>query len=181
MWMCPHHYHGYFDDAEDMIPGLPDDDDTEHPENAQNAEDTAMHDEGEEEEKEEDDEEEEEEEEEEEDEEEHVNDSDISSEGGGWWPTCEQCGAEEETRPFPNKGWICIDCKYRSGTVEPAPESNYAPSDVEYEPLAEAEGIDEPEVEDDLEGEYHEPDTDKNEDDDHEHDEDEPEAKRRRL
>lgn len=165
--MCPHHYHGYCDDAEDMIPGLPDDDDTEHPENVQNEEDPEIYDE-------------------EEEEKSDVNDSEISSEGGGWWPTCEECGAAEETRPFPNKGWICIDCKDRSGNVEPAPEPDYAPSDVEYKPPAEAEyGLEEPEIENDPQGEDDEPQADENKATDDENDDNacdsEPEAKRRRI
>ena len=123
-WMCDRHYNGYFDVGEDVIPGLPDDDDTGFPEEEEAEEDPEV----------------EEEEEEEEDEEE-------SEEGCGQWPTCEECGAEEETRPFPNKGWICIDCRYKSGYVEPAPEYAYAPS--EGEPIDEAE----PEVEKDPEEE----------------------------
>ena len=79
----------------------------------------------------------------EEGEEEHIDDDEEYSVGSfvsddsethERWPSCDECGkGGVETWPVQEK-WKCLDCKYRSGIIEPAPEpSEYCPSQPEPE------------------------------------------------
>jgi hypothetical protein len=122
---------------DDMMTGLPDDDDMLQ-------------------------EEEEEEEDPEEDEEEEDDEGESDSdENEARWPTCEECGAAEETRVCKRRDkWLCINCMH--GVHEPDPEADPANNEVHVsEPDAEADDNDEDETYDNAKFE--------------------PDAKRRRL
>ena len=69
-------------------------------------------------------------------------DEEYDSENEESWPICYDCKKDDvRTEPVQEK-WLCMDCKYRSGLNQPAPEpSEYFPS--EPEPDVEAEPGDE--------------------------------------
>jgi hypothetical protein len=66
-------------------------------------------------------------------------DEEYDSEAEERWPICDDC-KKDDVRTYPvQEKWLCMDCKYRPGIHEPAPEpSVYYPSqpepDVEVEP-----------------------------------------------
>lgn len=84
------------------------------------------------------------------------------------WPSCDDC-KKDDVRTYPvQEKWLCMDCKYRDGIHEPAPEpSEYYPSEPE------------PDVEANPGDEQNEEEANEKEDDD-EKCESEPSAKKRR-